>query len=52
MIIPESVDKMKIEVKRLIDYYKKMESEESSNETLGMNLLQTGHGLELRGKSD
>jgi hypothetical protein len=52
MIIPESVDKLEIEVERLMEYYKKMESEESTIETLRMNLLQTGHGQELRGKSD
>ena len=29
-----------------------MESEESTNETIRMILLQTGHGLGLRRKSD
>ena len=43
IIFPESADKMKIEPERLMEYFKKMQSEESTIETLRMNLLQAGH---------
>jgi hypothetical protein len=52
IVFPESADKMKIDPERLMEYFKKMQSEESTIETLRMNLLQAGHGQELRGKSD